>query len=48
MELIAIAWVAYMIFIGTRTAEQRQNHLAVIWLSMAVMVIASVVYNLLR
>ncbi len=48
MEILFILWLAYMAFIGTRTAEQRQNHLALLWGSMALMLLASLLYVLGR
>ncbi len=48
MEILFILWLAYMVFIGTQTAEQRQNHFALLWLSMALMMLASLLYVLGR
>lgn len=48
MEILFILWLAYMVFIGTRTAEQRQNHLALLWASMALMLLVSLLYVLGR
>lgn len=48
MEVLIVFWLAYMVFIGTRTAEQRQNHLAMLWSIMALMTIVSILYALRR
>lgn len=48
MEILFILWLAYMAFIGTRTAKQRQNHLALLLASMALMLLVSLLYVLGR
>lgn len=35
MELLAILWVAYVIYIATRSQKQQQNHLLLVWGTMA-------------
>lgn len=39
MELFAILFAAYIIWIGTRTPDQQQNHLFVLWGLMAIGVV---------
>ena len=48
MTALFVLLITYMLFIGTRTAEQRQNHLALLWVSMAVMITLSILYSLGR
>ena len=47
MEVLLIAWVAYIVYIGTRSKQQTQNHLALMWAIMIGMTVLSVGYNLI-
>ena len=48
MELLFILWLGYMVWIGTRTKEQTQNHLALMWVIMFGMTAVSFCYALIR
>jgi hypothetical protein len=43
MEFFIIGWVAYLIYIATRTEEQRQVHLLLLWGSMIAVVVVQLV-----
>lgn len=34
MELLIPIWIVYALWLGTRTEEQQQNHLALLWVLM--------------
>jgi hypothetical protein len=48
MEFFIIGWVAYLIYIATRTEEQRQVHLLLLWGAMIAVVVVQLVRAALR
>lgn len=48
MEFFFVGWVAYLIYIGTRSDEQRKAHLLLLWGSMIAITIGESIVRSLR